>query len=233
MKRIENLLSKKRTYCNIDGTKSDVNKRVGFCNNNLHKGYLTKKLMEEHQCIERGCHYFIKYEKNAYWQQKNASKEKRQKAKIEKKFWEQKEQGALYLMRELTKDIEFFGITSAYRKESHIEIRYVSLNMVNLSSEIYDLKRILKVDVKLAAVKTSYEKKIELLDMFNPSVPGYFKDVSTFEYLEAPIMKEREIECLCTVNLKNNETVDIIIEDSDLDFNMEDYEELNPKEIMT
>ena len=60
MKRIENLLSKKRTYYNIDGTRSETTKRVGFCNNDLHKGYLTKKLMDEHQCIEKGCHYFIK-----------------------------------------------------------------------------------------------------------------------------------------------------------------------------
>lgn len=219
MKRIESLLSKKRTYYNIDGTRSDVNKRVGFCNSNLHKGYLTKKLMDEHECIEKGCHYFIKYEKNAYWQQKNASKEKRQKAKIQKKFWEQKEQGALYLMRELTKDIQYLGITSAYKKENHIEIRYVALNMVNLSPEIYTLKNKLKIDIKLAAVRTSYEKKIELLDMFNPSAPGYLKDVSDFEYLESPIIVDESPECPCEGCLAEE---NIIIEDSELNISEEE-----------
>ena len=64
MRNIENILSNKRTRYNIDGTKSDETKRVGFCTNTIHKGYLTKRLMDEHQCLEKNCKCFIKYEKN-------------------------------------------------------------------------------------------------------------------------------------------------------------------------
>ena len=53
MRNIENILSNKRTRYNVDGTKSDETKRVGFCTNTIHKGYLTKRLMDEHQCLEK------------------------------------------------------------------------------------------------------------------------------------------------------------------------------------
>ena len=218
MKRIENLLSKKRTYYNIDGTRSETTKRVGFCNNDLHKGYLTKKLMDEHQCIEKGCHYFIKYEKNAYWQQKNISKEKRQKAKEEKKYWENKENQALYLMRDLTKDIEDFGITAVYKKEDYLEIRYVSLNMVNLTSELSVVKMKTGVNCKLASVKTTYQKKLELLDLFNPKVKGYLKDIP----IELPEKSNSETD-----------SFEIEIEDSDIDFDSEDVVEIIPEDIIT
>jgi len=221
MKRIESILSKKKTYYNIDGTKSETTKRVGFCNNNLHRGYLTKKLMDEHQCIEKGCHYFIKYEKNAYWQQKNASKEKRQKAKEEKKYWEKKENQALYLMRDLTKDIDDFGITAVYKREDYLEIRYVSLNMVNLTSELSVVKMKTGVNCKLSSVKTTYSKKVELLNLFNPSVKGYLQDI--------PI--DEKAECIVEVIEENKppECFEVEIEDSDIDFDIEDYLEINPE----
>lgn len=222
MKRIENLLSKKKTFYNIDGTKSETTKRVGFCNNDLHKGYLTKKLMEEHQCIEKGCHYFIKYEKNAYWQQKNASKEKRQKAKEQKKYWEQKEAQALYLMRDLTKDIEDFGITAVYKKDDHLEIRYVSLNMVNLTSELSVVKMKTGVPCKLSSVKTTYQKKLELLKLFNPLAKGYLKSMPILDK-EEKVPKPTEI----------TEIFDVEIEDSDIKFETDDFIEIdveNPNE---
>ena len=176
MRNIENILSNKRTKYNVDGTKSDETKRVGFCTNTIHKGYLTKRLMDEHQCLEKNCKCFIKYEKNTYWQQKQAQKEKRQQHKEEKKFWEQKKEYALYLMRDLTKDFENVGITTVSKVENHLEIKYVSLDKINLSSELEKVKMLTGVKCTLVSIKNTNKVKRELLEMFNPQVKGYLND---------------------------------------------------------
>ena len=43
----------------IDGIKRkhDI---IGYCSNLTHKGYLTKKLMKEHDCLNKECKYLQK-----------------------------------------------------------------------------------------------------------------------------------------------------------------------------
>ena len=48
-----------------------ANKRiVGYCQNILHSGMLTRKLMEEHDCLGKQCRHFVKYENAGYWQER-------------------------------------------------------------------------------------------------------------------------------------------------------------------
>ena len=35
---------------------------VGYCNNNKHRGYLSKGTAEKHHCLEKKCAFFIKKE---------------------------------------------------------------------------------------------------------------------------------------------------------------------------
>ena len=68
----------------ITGNESPCTKCVGFCWNEVHRGYLTKKQMNQHQCLEKNCHRFEKIETAPYWAQqieknKPARKENKQK----------------------------------------------------------------------------------------------------------------------------------------------------------
>ena len=42
---------------------------VGYCMHHKHEGNLNAKLVKQHQCIEKTCPFFIKYN-NEYWQKK-------------------------------------------------------------------------------------------------------------------------------------------------------------------
>ena len=78
----EKVLGKKwRAYTTIDGNACKEEQRIGYCWSEIHRGYLTVRLMKEHQCCERNCRHFQKYEDAQYWKQK----EKRKSESIIKK----------------------------------------------------------------------------------------------------------------------------------------------------
>jgi len=43
----------------IDGSITGCGKCIGYCQFREHPGYLTKKLRKEHDCINKGCRYYI------------------------------------------------------------------------------------------------------------------------------------------------------------------------------
>jgi len=43
----------------IDGKITGCGNCVGFCQFRDHPGYLTKELRKEHNCIKKGCNYYI------------------------------------------------------------------------------------------------------------------------------------------------------------------------------
>lgn len=57
----------------ITGTITEKEKTIGKCHCYLHKGYLTKKLVKSHQCLEKSCHYFEKVNFE-YWASRNLAK---------------------------------------------------------------------------------------------------------------------------------------------------------------
>lgn len=58
---------------------------LGNCWCELHPGKLTKKLIAEHGCIAKECHFFQKYEERPYWIAKEQEKAARQKKKAKAK----------------------------------------------------------------------------------------------------------------------------------------------------
>ena len=65
-------------YC-IDHTKCRYKYCVGYCSNRLHRGYISARLLKEHQCLEKNCHYFKKISSCSYWY----TMEKNEKVKAE------------------------------------------------------------------------------------------------------------------------------------------------------
>ena len=39
----------------------------GYCHYKLHKGYLTKKLLDDHECLKKGCPLLEKFEDREFW----------------------------------------------------------------------------------------------------------------------------------------------------------------------
>jgi hypothetical protein len=166
-----------KTYKNINGTISDVEKRVGFCRHRIHLGYLTKRLMEEHECIEKKCPFFIKYEKNAYWIKKDALKQERTEGKKLKKQEVKELNKIMKFAKEFTRDYLEFALLAIYRNvEGNLEIRYVSINKVDLNPLITCIYDIFEEEVKMVAVKNTVEMKVKLIGMHNPESLAYEDD---------------------------------------------------------
>lgn len=51
-----------RNKC-IDGSITGQSCCVGYCNFSEHRGFLTKSLRKQHDCIKKGCHYYIPKQK--------------------------------------------------------------------------------------------------------------------------------------------------------------------------
>ena len=47
----------------IDGTKTGCGKCVGYCTYYEHTGFLTEALRNKHNCLRKGCKYYVKKEK--------------------------------------------------------------------------------------------------------------------------------------------------------------------------
>ena len=61
---------------------------VAFCCYPLHRGYLTKGLMDKHECIKKNCPHFRKNETHPYWIQKAHTKAIRKAKKDGKSTYE-------------------------------------------------------------------------------------------------------------------------------------------------
>ena len=63
MRRCRNgMANKKSKRTNIVRSGVKKTKILGYCHFNQHKGYITPEILKEHNCIEKGCRYFNKYD---------------------------------------------------------------------------------------------------------------------------------------------------------------------------
>lgn len=78
---VEKLFTKKNTYRLIN---KDITNKLpfGYCNCMLHKGYLTKNLIDNKKCICKGCKHYIQNPNHPYYVQRMQAKAK---AKARKK----------------------------------------------------------------------------------------------------------------------------------------------------
>lgn len=150
----------------IDGSYCTLNRRVGYCWNRIHRGVLTRPQMEQHQCIERNCHYFQKYPDAEYWQRKAQAKERRQNGKMKAKARAQAEAMVLETIRDITADDDtFFAIRANETSPGHYTVRYLRFAWVNLATYRAQFERECGVRIHLEEIKTDYESKIKILQV--------------------------------------------------------------------
>lgn len=65
----------------IDDIRRTYKRCIGFCNNNIHKGFITKELIQKHKCLEKKCTFLDAIEDHPYI----LAYQKKEKAKNEKK----------------------------------------------------------------------------------------------------------------------------------------------------
>ncbi len=57
---------------------------LGYCTYHLHKGHLTKKLLDVHECIQKQCPHLVRFE-HEFWKQLKRKKEDKENARIQRK----------------------------------------------------------------------------------------------------------------------------------------------------
>lgn len=163
---LEKLTDKKwHPYTTIDRNPCNENQRVGYCWNEIHRGYLTKNLMKEHQCIERKCRHFQKYENSPYWKEKEAKKEKKKIKKENLKKIENDKKKIFNKIREITAEDEIFHAIGIEKNKNIYIIRYIKFDYINIASYIKKFKDATGHNFYLQEIKTNYEKKKEILNI--------------------------------------------------------------------
>lgn len=151
---------KKRT---IDGSYCACSKVIGYCHCKLHKGCLTARLMKEHECVQKGCHYFEKHEDALFWQTKNKNKEEKKAAKALRKQTEKEQADALEAIRaHTTNDGDFFAIR-VDKEEDRFVVYFIRYGWIDLSQYVYELSHVIGARVFLKEIKNNLDAKHAIL----------------------------------------------------------------------
>lgn len=84
--RTNSLFKEKNSYKLIDG-KYTINEPYGYCCCNYHRGYLSKKILENKKCTSKSCYHFKKNEYHPHWIRKEQLKALKQAKKEGKDFY--------------------------------------------------------------------------------------------------------------------------------------------------
>lgn len=152
-----------RVYTTIDGNRCNPEQRVGYCWSETHRGYLTLNLMKEHQCIEKGCHHFQKYERSPYWQQKAKVKAEKKKSKEIQKFKDAQKDRILQTIRNLTADDADFFAVSVDKEAGTYIVRYIRFAWLDINSYVQRFKTACGVGIYLQEIKADHKTKLQIL----------------------------------------------------------------------
>ena len=159
---------KQRFYRMVDGsTLCNLENRVGYCWSISHPGFLSKRLVKVHRCVEKNCANLERFER-PFWVNLEKPKEfkvKSQKMKV------RLEKEILNLFRALTVDIEQFAVCSVYHENDCYIVQYVALDFVNLALPLKHLKNCFKVKIRLKPIKAPYKKRKEIINKVRGEYP--------------------------------------------------------------
>ena len=146
-------------------------KRVGYCWYDLHKGYLTKKLMDEHECLKKKCFFFEKFNDAPYWKYRNDIKKKREERRALADERSGKCKAILDRFRVLCKSFEGFAVADvAYDEKSDtFRVRYVALKFVDLGKVIKKVEKEFGVKIYAYPVRNGYEMKKMTIEKLSKS----------------------------------------------------------------
>ena len=128
-------MGKRRIPKMIDGTQlCKESKRVGYCWCSLHPGYINKRLIGEHDCLNKKCPFFEMLDRNStYWDKKKEREEGKNKKKLEDEILENVRRIAI----EETYDFDC-AITTIIKEKSNVKI------MIASNETIANMSRILQ-----------------------------------------------------------------------------------------
>ncbi len=108
---------------------------VGFCHHADHKGIVTVTIMNEHDCIAKGCHYFEKFEEYPFW------KRYRHKQELKQLFAEKKERRKEDEKRHLEnlQKQEVSRIETAYRFAEKLGIANIEIISIRKTGEEFTI----------------------------------------------------------------------------------------------
>lgn len=153
----------------ITGDWCNRSKVVGYCRLRQHSGYLTKHLMESHQCIEKGCTKFYKCENAQYWVSQREKAVKKEERKIERSRIKSCKQQYLDMARQLTlRDPKFYVVGVDYVAESssgYFVIWFIKFGNVDYSEYIKLFKKhITKDRFYLKKIQNSHAKRRKIIE---------------------------------------------------------------------
>lgn len=131
---------------------------VGYCHFKEHSGFITKNVLKEKDCYNKGCSYFERYDECPYWAEKARKKEiKTRRKMVQQAEKRAKEELSLSINTEACRLIEIFaypikvvGVT-VLNKNDWV-VRYLSNSATNDEIFYYDI-----------ALKLSYQFKVKIM----------------------------------------------------------------------
>lgn len=156
---------RKQEFCNIgkrvkciDSAWRNYDNCIAYCNNQCHKGYVTKKLLAEHKCIERKCSFLDPMRDHPYWIAKEDKKNR--KAEINKKNKDNKHtENAILKKANKIMPESSEAILCRHLFDSTYILIIISSSPIEDFSE--KLNSIFKVDIHIKQINESKRKNIK------------------------------------------------------------------------
>jgi len=135
----------------INGQYANIKNVIARCHLLAHRGYLTKSLVELHDCIKKKCPFFEKM-KPEYWKALEVSAQTKKDNRIKRKLETEEKNDRDTVIRETLEDSGNIHVT-AIREEGRnmLVISYIYDKRTNLGQEINFLKEKFKKIIKLKA----------------------------------------------------------------------------------
>ena len=152
--------TKKRT---IDGNHCEAKHVVGYCHCRLHKGHLTKKLLDAHDCLHKNCVYLERNNEHPFFMQRNKNRDAKKQAKLMRKQMEQEQERVLKAIREHTADDGDFFAIRAEQTETGFTVYYIKYGWIDIGEYAYRLSKLLNARIFLKEIKNTLDNKYEIL----------------------------------------------------------------------
>lgn len=155
--------TRQRRYRLVSGAElCKEEKLIGYCWYKLHPGFLTAKIMKQHECLKKSCPFFEPFEEHPYLVRKRKIKERRAIAKERRLKCEQ----ILNRFRELTAHKESFAVCRCEPQEGYYRLTCVALKQTDLRKEIRILGREQQIKISVCFINNTYAFRKMLLEKF-------------------------------------------------------------------
>ena len=145
---------KKLDVSSIDGSLLQSTKVVAYCNNATHWGWLSKRLMQNHDCLEKKCPYLEKANPS-YWADIERSRIKKENIRIQKMEKAARIESRDEYIRTVFKRYKEIYVTSIREEKGCLQIAYIYDKYVDLSDGIRLIRRKYQQPVYLKKVKST------------------------------------------------------------------------------